>query len=325
MGNHRAPAVSAAAPFASSSQKLKRKRLHSGATALAVHLQTPLELCKTRVQSRSGHPTLGPGADSMAVVDRFARLLTAPSTSEGFAGIIEARGEDGVQRAAWSLACRLTGAEDTSPAPEPEPEPAAVEAMGDTPLADEDTAELRFDTISCKAGDALHTAFLTEFGSSSCHAATHLLKAVQRKQLQLRFHGTTVPMGPDDKRRLYLIMAAGHVDAILEKLGSSCGMPRGYPIVWLPGQFIHSFGFVSATVWHCGVVCLTQTATANRSPSSRMTRGRRFIRRPGGCRAWRRKDGDAFSICRAFRLANLDSIAIAGSRSGQDFLAICWW
>jgi hypothetical protein len=35
----------------------------------------------------------------------------------------------------------------------------------------------------------------------------------------------------------------GHIDAVLEKLGRNCGMPRGFPLVWMPGQFLYGFGF----------------------------------------------------------------------------------
>jgi hypothetical protein len=104
-------------------------------------------------------------------------------------------------------------------------------------------AELTFTNLSsCKLGDPLHEAFLAEFDSSGCPAAVYLRRAVAGRRMQLKFH-TTMVGDAGQQRPMYLIMVVGHNDFVLEKLGQSCGMPRGYPICWLPGVSVSSFGF----------------------------------------------------------------------------------
>ena len=82
-----------------------------GATVVAAFLNTSIETCKQRVMRRTKHPTLGPTAESMAVVDRFRSMLKPPHESEGFSLIVEA-GEDmgSVQTAAQTLADHLVAA-----------------------------------------------------------------------------------------------------------------------------------------------------------------------------------------------------------------------
>ena len=101
-----------------------------GATVVAAFLNTPIETCKQRVMRRTKHPTLGPTAESMAVVDRFRSMLKPPRESEGFSLIVEA-GEDmaSVQTAAHTLADHLVAA---MLAGLPAPESAAAAPDADT-------------------------------------------------------------------------------------------------------------------------------------------------------------------------------------------------
>ena len=52
-----------------------------GATIVAAFLNTPIRVCKQRVAARRNHPTLGPGRESMQIVERFRHCLlyTSPS------------------------------------------------------------------------------------------------------------------------------------------------------------------------------------------------------------------------------------------------------
>ena len=103
-----------------------------GATIVAAFLNTPIETCKQRVMRRTNHPTLGPTAESMAVIDRFRSLLKPPRKSEGFSLIVEA-GEDiaSVQAAARTVADHLLAAMLAGQAASvPEPEPPATADSG---------------------------------------------------------------------------------------------------------------------------------------------------------------------------------------------------
>lgn len=103
-----------------------------GATIVAAFLNTPIDTCKQRVLSRTNHPTLGPTAESMAVVDRFRSLLKPPRKSEGFSLIVEAS-EDmaSVQAAARILADHLLAAMVAGqPAPTTTPKSSATSELG---------------------------------------------------------------------------------------------------------------------------------------------------------------------------------------------------
>eukprot|EP00039_Didymoeca_costata_P024445 m.10298 g.10298 ORF g.10298 m.10298 type:complete len:999 (-) comp4237_c0_seq2:64-3060(-) len=49
--------------------------------------------------------------------------------------------------------------------------------------------------------------------------------------------------GKQDTSSLYIMMVVGHSDWVLEKLGKDYGFPRGFPIVWAPGNTLQMFGF----------------------------------------------------------------------------------
>lgn len=53
----------------------------------AVFFKVPLRLCISRVMQRRGHKTLPPGDASVDVINKFAHLLTAPTTEEGFSEV----------------------------------------------------------------------------------------------------------------------------------------------------------------------------------------------------------------------------------------------
>ena len=109
-----------------------------GAAVVAAFLNTPIETCKQRVMRRADHPTLGPSAESVAIVERFRRLLKPPRRSEGFSLIVEA-GEDmpSVQAAAGALADHLLAAmAAAAPAPPPAAAAAAAAAVVQQPAVD---------------------------------------------------------------------------------------------------------------------------------------------------------------------------------------------
>lgn len=80
-----------------------------GANVVAVFLNTPIETCKRRVMQRTNHPTLGPTAESMTVIENFRRKLVPPHKLEGFNTIVETVCEDieSVQAEARALAVDL--------------------------------------------------------------------------------------------------------------------------------------------------------------------------------------------------------------------------
>ena len=58
---------------------------------VALALDVPIEVCKERVMSRSGHKTLPAVPSSMPVVDRLFSLREKPTTGEGFGAVITVR------------------------------------------------------------------------------------------------------------------------------------------------------------------------------------------------------------------------------------------
>jgi predicted kinase len=79
------------------------------AVAVALFLHVPAAVCKRRVMARVGHPTLGPSAESLRVIDRFGKMLVPPVESEGFAFVVQARDQppSSLPRAAAVLAAHL--------------------------------------------------------------------------------------------------------------------------------------------------------------------------------------------------------------------------
>lgn len=61
-----------------------------GCSADALFLDTPLEECIRRVNSRQSHPTLPPGSNSENIIRCFARDFMPPNLSEGFRFIFRA-------------------------------------------------------------------------------------------------------------------------------------------------------------------------------------------------------------------------------------------
>jgi predicted kinase len=60
------------------------KKQCSVASVHCIYLNVPLDECKRRVASRKNHPTLGDGAESAQVLDRFAKGARPPTQREGF-------------------------------------------------------------------------------------------------------------------------------------------------------------------------------------------------------------------------------------------------
>lgn len=42
---------------------------------------------------------------------------------------------------------------------------------------------------------------------------------------------------------IYLVMLKGNVDSVLIELGKKYGFPRGFPIIWIPNEYLNFFGF----------------------------------------------------------------------------------
>lgn len=57
------------------------------------------------------------------------------------------------------------------------------------------------------------------------------------KTIKLKFNQSNVD------RSIYLIMVKCHIDFILIRLARKYGFPRGFPILWIPGKKIQTFGF----------------------------------------------------------------------------------
>lgn len=60
----------------------------------AVMLNTPKELCKSRVLVRKNHPTIGPGARGVGIIDQFGGDLKEPSLTEGFTDVLKINSEE---------------------------------------------------------------------------------------------------------------------------------------------------------------------------------------------------------------------------------------
>lgn len=45
------------------------------------------EVCKQRVSVRTDHPTIAPGTQGAAIIDRFSSLLAEPLHAEGFTSV----------------------------------------------------------------------------------------------------------------------------------------------------------------------------------------------------------------------------------------------
>lgn len=80
----------------------------------AVHLQVPLEVCKERVMSRTGHKTLPASRESMGIVERFASTLVPPYPGEGFVHVTRVQPDEEV----WAEALAAT---DALAPPQPRP------------------------------------------------------------------------------------------------------------------------------------------------------------------------------------------------------------
>lgn len=52
-----------------------------------VWLKVSMEVCKQRVSVRTDHPTIAPGEQGLAIIDRFKSLLADPLTAEGFTAV----------------------------------------------------------------------------------------------------------------------------------------------------------------------------------------------------------------------------------------------
>eukprot|EP01047_Picozoa_sp_COSAG01_P045549 COSAG01_NODE_4207_length_5240_cov_6.615325_1_plen_512_part_00 len=105
------------------------------AVAVALFLHVPAAVCKRRVMARVGHPTLGPSAQSLRVIDRFGQMLVPPVESEGFAFVVQARDEppSSLQRAAAVLAAHLQAEQQAGEAAargDAQEPPAAAAAAG---------------------------------------------------------------------------------------------------------------------------------------------------------------------------------------------------
>lgn len=59
-----------------------------------IFLNTPLEICKSRLSSRKNHPTLGNNDMSLKILEKEHKKLEKPSLSEGFKKIYNIRDED---------------------------------------------------------------------------------------------------------------------------------------------------------------------------------------------------------------------------------------
>ena len=102
-----------------------------GATIVAAFLNTPIRLCKERVAARRNHPTLGPGRESMQIVERFRHMLRPPTQAEGFSLIVEAsEAPASVHAAAATLAAHLQSAmQSAAPAAAAPPRSYSMQAM----------------------------------------------------------------------------------------------------------------------------------------------------------------------------------------------------
>eukprot|EP01051_Picozoa_sp_SAG22_P007772 SAG22_NODE_559_length_9115_cov_4.969720_6_plen_385_part_00 len=125
--------------------KLRRGPAVAAPLLVAVNFRTPAAVCKQRVNARVGHPTLGPGAESMRIIDRFERMLKWPKAGgaggrrggEGFEVVLELQPTAASNQAVAAETARLLVAEHVAaataqpePVPEPEPETATAGAGG---------------------------------------------------------------------------------------------------------------------------------------------------------------------------------------------------
>jgi hypothetical protein len=87
------------------------------------------EVCKQRVSVRTDHPTIAPGEQGLAIIDRFKSLLADPLTAEGFTAVHVLESDEDTLRLFPALKDHpfvlptAPGGEGASPHQLPEPTP----------------------------------------------------------------------------------------------------------------------------------------------------------------------------------------------------------
>lgn len=94
-----------------------------GATAVALSLELPAELCLQRALVRSGHATLG-AAEAPAVIERFKAEWQYPRRREGFDRVVAAQTSEQAAALAQQLMAQLPAAVAVAPVAPPGIEPA---------------------------------------------------------------------------------------------------------------------------------------------------------------------------------------------------------
>jgi len=96
-----------------------------------------------------------------------------------------------------------------------------------------------FVPLESEESTEMKTKFRSELDStrSWSEMPSRILDAI-RNRIKL-----SIWKGATDKGVVYGLMYVGHVDSVLENLGAEHGIPRGFPIIWMPGQWIKFFGF----------------------------------------------------------------------------------
>ena len=67
----------------------------------------------------------------------------------------------------------------------------------------------------------------------------HLIDAINTKKLKIKSGSPLDSIG----KNVYILMFVGHSDHILETLGKKHKLLRGFPAIWIPGEYMKFFGF----------------------------------------------------------------------------------
>ena len=97
---------------------------------------------------------------------------------------------------------------------------------------------MSYINFTTKADNSLTHAFLDDIKifSEKRYTCGILHKLIKSKKLKCSFYTSTID-------NCYLVMIVSYNDRLLMDLGLRYGLPRGYPIIWRPTQFVRSFGF----------------------------------------------------------------------------------
>jgi hypothetical protein len=81
------------------------------------------------------------------------------------------------------------------------------------------------------------------FGNAGDNTCKLLKTLMDREKRSLRLNCWQTTNENPLLNECYLIMIKGSNDGLLIRLAKECNFPRGFPIIWIPNQYIRFYGF----------------------------------------------------------------------------------